>query len=166
VIWSYPVRLETFPYSPDLPSLFLPGKSLLLWGLLYLVHGPAAPGEVYQLHPFVFASWVGLLATSLNLIPLGQLDGGHILYAATGRLQRRLALPLWLALLVVAILYWPGWLLWCVITVVMGLHHPPVQDEDRRLDPVRRALAWSAFLIFVLSFMPVPIQQLGLAAGG
>jgi membrane-associated protease RseP (regulator of RpoE activity) len=166
ILWSHPVPLQALPPAPDAPTLIVPGRSLLLVGLMYLVHGPAGAGEVYQLHPFVFAGWVGLLATSLNLIPLGQLDGGHILYAATGRLQRRLALPLWLGLLAVAVLFWPGWGVWCVVTLVMGLHHPPVRDEEERLDPVRRTLAWVALAIFVLAFMPVPIQELGVAAGG
>lgn len=168
VLWSRPVPVEALPPAPEgmVQSLIVPGRSLLLAGLFELVHGPLGDGELYQLHPFVFAGWVGLLATSLNLIPLGQLDGGHILYAATGRLQRRLALPLWLGLLAVAAFFWLGWLLWCLVTLVMGLHHPPLRDEDEPLGPVRRTLAWVALAIFVLSFMPVPIQEIGVVAGG
>lgn len=168
VLWSHPVPLEALPPAPEgvVQTLIVPGRSLLLGGLLHLAHGPLGSGELFQLHPFVFAGWVGLLATSLNLIPLGQLDGGHVLYAATGRLQRRLALPLWLGLLAVAAFFWLGWLLWCLITLVMGLQHPPLRDEDAPLGPVRRSLAWAALAIFVLSFMPVPIQELGVVSGG
>jgi hypothetical protein len=125
-------------------------------------HGPLAPGMVLNLHPVAMAAWLGLFATSLNLLPLGQLDGGHILYAALGRLQRRAALPLWLGLALLGF-YWPGWLLWCVIVLVIGLRHPPVADESEPLDAKRRALAIVALLLFILCFIPVPIQEL--AAG-
>ena len=114
---------------------------------------------VLNLHPVALAAWLGLFATSLNLLPLGQLDGGHILYAATGRLQRRLALPLWLALGLMGF-YWPGWLLWCVIVL---RDRPPPSAGLRRERPARRQaarLAWLALLMFVLSFIPVPLSLL------
>ena len=165
VAWSEPVALATLP--PEIGGLLLvPGRSLALEGLTALFHGPVGDDQVLQLHPFAFAGWLGLLATSLNLIPLGQLDGGHILYAALGRTQRRLALPLWLALLAVAVFVWPGWGLWCAITLIMGLHHPPVRDELEPLDPPRRRLAWVALAIFALSFMPVPIGEVLIYPGG
>ena len=138
-------------------TLLLPGRCLAIELATRLFHGPLAAGEILNLHPTALAAWLGLFATSLNLLPLGQLDGGHILYAAAAALQRRLALPFWLALALLGY-FWPGWLLWCVIVLVIGLRHPPVHDEGIPLDPKRRALAWVALLLFVLSFMPVPIQ--------
>ena len=139
-------------------TLLLPGRCLAIQLAAWLFHGRLAPGTILNLHPVALAAWLGLFATSLNLLPLGQLDGGHILYAATGRLQRRLALPFWLALALLGS-YWPGWLLWCVIVLVIGLRHPPVYDEASPLDPKRRALAWVALVLFVLSFMPVPLRM-------
>jgi membrane-associated protease RseP (regulator of RpoE activity) len=138
-------------------SLLLLGRSLAIELAVRLFHGPLPPGTTLNLHPVALAAWLGLFATALNLLPLGQLDGGHILYAATGAFQRRLALPFWLALALLGYL-WPGWLLWCVIVLVIGLRHPPVYDEATPLDPKRRALAWVALALFALSFMPVPIQ--------
>jgi membrane-associated protease RseP (regulator of RpoE activity) len=138
-------------------ELLLPGHCLAIQLATRLFHGRLAAGTILNLHPAAFAAWLGLFATSLNLLPLGQLDGGHILYAVTGRLQRRLALPFWLALALLGF-YWPGWLLWSVIVLVIGLRHPPVYDESLPLDRKRRALAWVALAIFVLSFMPVPID--------
>lgn len=166
--WSHPVPITELPLAGEAVGsiLLVPGRSLLSSGLAHLFHGPIAAGEVLKLHPFVFAGWLGLLATALNLIPLGQLDGGHILYAAVGPTQRRLALPLWLGLLAVALFFWLGWLLWCVVTLVMGLKHPPVRDEEEALDPARRRLAWLILAIFVLSFMPVPIGEVVIAPGG
>lgn len=122
-------------------------------------HGWLGSGTVLNLHPFALAAWLGLLATSLNLLPLGQLDGGHILYAVAGRLQRLLALPLWMSLGLIGFLWkgW-GWLLWCLILLVLGMRHPPVGDESTPLDPWRRRLAWLALAMLVLSFMPQPID--------
>ena len=137
------------------------GHCLAIELATWLFHGRLAKGMVLNLHPMAIAAWLGLFATSLNLIPLGQLDGGHILYAITGRLQRRLALPLWLGLGLLGF-YWPGWLLWCAIVLVIGLFHPPVYDESIPLDPKRRALALLALLLFVLCFIPVPLEELPL----
>jgi membrane-associated protease RseP (regulator of RpoE activity) len=138
-------------------TILVIGHSLVLDLVTRLFHGPLAPGMVLNLHPTALAAWLGLFATSLNLLPLGQLDGGHILYAALGRAQRRAALPLWLALAVLGY-FWRGWLLWCVIVLVIGLYHPPVYDESEPLDGKRRALAWVALLMLVLCFMPAPID--------
>jgi Peptidase family M50 len=134
-------------------SLLLPGRCLAMDLATRLFHGPLAEGMVLRLHPFALAAWFGLLATAVNLLPLGQLDGGHILYAAAGRWQRRLALPLWVALALAGVL-WGGWVVWCVVIFAMGLYHPPVIDEATPLDNRRRALAVAALLILALSFMP------------
>lgn len=134
-------------------SLLLPGQCLAMELATRLFHGPLADGMVLRLHPFALAAWFGLLATAINLLPLGQLDGGHILYAAAGRWQRRLALPLWVALALAGVL-WGGWVLWCVVIFAMGLYHPSVLDEATPLDNRRRALAIAALLILALSFMP------------
>lgn len=141
--------------------LLVPGDCLAVRWTARFFHGPLPDGAVLDLHPFALAAWFGLLATAINLLPLGQLDGGHVLYAVTGRLQRRLALPLWIGL-GFAGMVWTGWLLWCVIVLFMGLFHPPVRDETTPLDPGRRLLAWVALAIFVVSFMPVPLREVAL----
>lgn len=155
---SEPVTLR--PGGPESGHLLLaPGHCLLIELCARLFHGPLDSGTYLNLHPMALAAWLGLLATALNLLPLGQLDGGHILYAATGSLQRRLAIPLWLGLGVVGY-YWPGWFLWCAIVLLIGLFHPPVRDEGLPLDRTRRRLAWLALLMFVLSFTPIPIREI------
>ena len=141
-------------------TLMLPGHCLAIELVSRLYHGPLAPGMLLNLHPTALAAWLGLLATAINLLPLGQLDGGHILYAATGRFQRRVAIPAWLVLAGLG-LYWPGWWLWCVIVLVIGFFHPPVQDEDVPLNAGRRALAWLALAMLILCFMPVPLSEIG-----
>jgi membrane-associated protease RseP (regulator of RpoE activity) len=162
VAHSRPAAMNAVTAPAGVPLLLLtPGKCLAIELATRLFHGPLPPGTVLDLHPFALAAWFGLLATSINLLPLGQLDGGHILYAVAGAAQRKLALPLWIAL-GLAGLYWSGWLLWCAIVLVMGLRHPPVRDESVPLDRRRRALAWVALAILVLAFMPVPLAEVPL----
>ena len=141
--------------------LFQPGQSLAMRLATEWFHGGLGPAETLDLHPFALAAWVGLLATALNLIPLGQLDGGHILYSVAGHRQRLVAIPLWLGLAAAGLFYWRGWLFWCVIVLVMGLRHPPVMNERSRLDSRRLWLALATLILFALSFMPIPIAVVG-----
>ena len=95
---------------------------------------PPAPGAArgsgdLLLHPTGFAAWFGLFATALNLLPFGQLDGGHVTYAMFGRRQRRCAWPLLLVLIALGFV-WTGWWLWAVIALAMGVRHPRLPDED------------------------------------
>jgi len=144
-------------------TLFLPGRSLAMELASRYFHGPLPEGTVLDLHPFALAAWVGLLATALNLLPLGQLDGGHVLYAATGSVQRRLARYLWAAVAIAGLFLWRGWLLWAVAVLFMGLRHPPVWDESLPLDRGRRWISLLTLLIFLLAFMPVPISLVPVA---
>lgn len=139
-------------------TLWLPGQNLALHLATELFHGTLAANEVLNPHPFVIAAWFGMFATALNLLPLSQLDGGHLLYAVLGRRQRQIALPLWLALGSLALL-WPGWGLWCLITYFLGLRHPPVLDEEEPLDRKRQLLAAVALVILVLCFAPEPLAE-------
>jgi membrane-associated protease RseP (regulator of RpoE activity) len=140
-------------------TIALPGQCLGLQLVARLFHGPMSADTILNLHPYALAAWFGLLATSINLIPLGQLDGGHILYAVSRRWQRRLALPVWAGLAAAGFL-WPGWWLWCVLTVVFRVFHPPVQNEAAPIGRGRKILAAVALLILALSFMPRGIMVL------
>ncbi len=140
-------------------TIALPGHCLAIELVARLLLGPLGKNTVLNLHPYALAAWFGLLATSINLIPLGQLDGGHILYAVSRRWQRRLAPAVWITLAVAGFL-WPGWWLWCILTVVFRLFHPPVQNEATPLGRGRRILAAVALAILVLSFTPRGIMIL------
>ncbi len=165
VAHSQPAVVFPAPAGNAGALLFVPGRCLAVLIPTWIFHGRLVPGAVLDLHPFALAAWFGLLATALNLIPLSQLDGGHILYAVTGRLQRRLALPLWVLLVVAGLIWWNGWFFWCLLVLLMGLRHPRVVDEARGIGAGRRWIAALALVLLILSFMPVPARVVTVGSG-
>ena len=112
------------------------------------------------LHPMAFAGWLGMFVTMLNLLPIAQLDGGHILYAAVPRLHRRVARAFWVGILALG-WFWLGWLIWGFLVLVLSrgqLGHPPVLDAYRPLPRGRRWLVWASLALFVLTFAPAPFS--------
>ncbi|MEW6337945.1 MAG: site-2 protease family protein [Acidobacteriota bacterium] len=140
-------------------NVWIFGEPLLFKAVVRLVHPGLAEGGDLMLHPTGFAAWFGLFATALNLLPFGQLDGGHVTYAMFGPLQRRAAWPM-LGVLVALGFRWPGWWLWAVIALVMRPRHPWMPDEREPLDPGRRRLGWACLVVFALCFTPEPITVL------
>jgi membrane-associated protease RseP (regulator of RpoE activity) len=137
----------------------LMGDSAITWAAQRLVLGELPPGHDVFLHPVAFAAWLGLLITALNLVPAGQLDGGHVLYALLGRKRALVAAHVVSVLLFLAgvFLSW-NWLIWWFLTrFVVGLGHPrPVEDEP--LDRRRLAIALVSLAIFAVTFVPVPVS--------
>jgi len=111
------------------------------------------------LHPIARAAWVGLFATALNLLPAGQLDGGHILYSFASGWHRRVSLVVALLLIPLAYYCWAGWLPWAVLLLLIGFRHPPLMDRWEPLDGQRRIWAVVALLIFLLCFTPWPFEK-------
>jgi len=109
------------------------------------------------LHPVARAAWVGILATALNLLPIGQLDGGHILYAFTGRWHKLLSRVFVLALLPLGYFYSPSWWVWAALLFFFALRHPVIFDATK-LDETRTALGLAALAIFLLTFTFAPIR--------
>jgi membrane-associated protease RseP (regulator of RpoE activity) len=144
------------------------GEPLLLKGLLWLAFGTPPDGYSVNLHPTAFAGWFGLLATALNLFPMGQLDGGHISYAVLGRRSTQVTYATVLCLIGLSFVS-SSWIVWTALTVGMilafGPRHPRTYDEDMPLDASRKWLAAFAVLMFVLSFTPAPIETLDLVTG-
>ncbi len=135
------------------------GDGLLFRALALLVR-PEMSGETIVLHPIAFAGWLGLFVTALNLLPFGQLDGGHVLYSMYGPRQVRAGVAFLVALLPLGLLWW-GWWFWGLAAVVLSrgrLRHPPVLQEQVALDPLRRGLGWLAIIIFFVTFAPVPLD--------
>jgi membrane-associated protease RseP (regulator of RpoE activity) len=149
---------------PDFVGLSF-GEPLLFQGVSHLLWGPQPDDVSLNLHPMGFAAWFGLLATALNLFPIGQLDGGHISYAVFGRRSSHVTLAM-VGGAVVLTYFSSSWLVWTglmiVMLVVFGRHHPRTFDEHVPLDRTRLVLAVLALVMFVVCFTPAPIEPLDL----
>jgi len=151
-----------------LPDPLPPGTVMFGEPLIYkiasrLLWGAVPAGHDLNLHPIAFGAWFGLLATALNLFPVSQLDGGHISYSVLGRKSSYVTLAtigVGIALGFLAL----TWIVWSVLMILMlaiiGRHHPPVFDEDTPLDRPRMWLALFALVMFILCFMPVPLDSI------
>ncbi len=140
------------------------GEPLLFRLASWTIWGAALEGYSLNLHPMGFAAWVGLLATALNLFPIGQLDGGHISYAIFGARSTGVTVASAAAIFALAF-HSPSWIAWAVlmavILVAFGPRHPRTLDHDVPLDRPRILVAACALVIFVLCFTPAPIQIVG-----
>jgi membrane-associated protease RseP (regulator of RpoE activity) len=134
------------------------GESLLFAGLSRLIVGPMPANYNVVLNPVAFAGWIGFFVTSLNLIPVGQLDGGHIAYALLGERHTNLSRVLIGVLVLLGVLTWEGWMVWAVLLIILGFRHPPIMYSTIPLDPKRKLIGWAALIIFVLTFIPVPVS--------
>ena len=151
---------ENFP-----GEVFELGEPLLFKAAEWLTFGSIPAGYSVNMHPMAFAAWFGMLATALNLFPIGQLDGGHISYAVFGRRSTMLTMVMVPCLVGLSFVS-TSWVVWTVLTVgmllVFGPRHPRVIDEEMPLDSSRLWLAAFALLMFVLCFTPAPIQPAAL----
>jgi membrane-associated protease RseP (regulator of RpoE activity) len=174
------VALPVFAYGISLSNveplaryqggvLFQEGKSLLYLGLLWLLKGPIPAGHDIMLHPIAWAGWFGLFVTALNLIPVGQLDGGHVVYAMFGERHRTISRAIFAALLgLIAVLcligsisVWESYTFFALLLFfIVKLDHPPAIDDRIGLDAPRWCLGWLALLVFALTFVPVPMRIL------
>ncbi len=162
---------------------FVEGNSILYILLKYLVHGKLLPTfDIYSslgninnfflilfgknprgqcldifVGPFAWAGWVGMLVTSLNLMPIGQLDGGHIVYALFPKAQAYLGKLFFVGLIFGSITLWKPWFMWVLLSFIFGVNHPPIYDNTD-IGSKRKMLGYVAIIIFFLTFMPAPIS--------
>ncbi len=138
------------------PPLFTMGNSLITLLAQKLFFGNIPPGMVIDFSPIAVAGQVGFLVTMLNLLPLGQLDGGHIMYGLFGKGQHRLAILFMVCLVGLGFL-WPGWWVWLVLAVIMRPFHPPIIDKTILPDTGHKKTGWIAVFLFIVTFAPIPI---------
>jgi len=131
------------------------GSSIIFWLLSQVWHPNLAPGKDLMLHPVAFAGWLGFFVTALNLLPAGQLDGGHIAYAVLGRFRKAFGWVV-VALLALAGYFWLGWPFWALLIVLFGLRHPRPLDDLTPLTRTEALLAALGLLLLILTFMPAP----------
>ncbi|MFA4829841.1 MAG: site-2 protease family protein [Thermodesulfovibrionales bacterium] len=136
------------------------GDSLLFSLLSRLILGEIPDSYDVLLHPIAFAGWIGFFVTALNLIPVGQLDGGHIAYAIMGEKHIHISKVLVPVLIVLGFFLWEGWIIWGVLLLILGLRHPPVLYWETPLDKNRRAIGWITAIIFIITFIPTPFKAL------
>jgi membrane-associated protease RseP (regulator of RpoE activity) len=132
----------------------------ILWTVLPLadVHGGSALLQDIYFHPTAIAAWVGMFATALNLLPGGQLDGGHIVFALNPRAHRIVSTLTIVALIPMAFYFWAGWLLWAILLRISGMRHPMV-EEWPGVTPGRRWLAGFALLMMIVTLTPAPFAH-------
>jgi len=165
LVVAIPLLLYGLAISPVGPlpveeGYILEGNSLLYLGAKYLIHGQILPsdGLDVMLDPIAFAAWFGVLVTAFNLLPVGQLDGGHVIFALIGEKARTVAQLLVGALVVMGIALWQGWITWAILIFLLGLGHPPPINDITPLSGNRKALALLVIAIFLLVFVPVPLR--------
>lgn len=172
-VLSLPLAALGLAWSAPLPDTMIadaPGRYLVVFGgqPIWLGGSPLfvlldrifqGDGTNLFLHPFAFAGWLGFFVTALNLFPLAQLDGGHILYALVGPSQRYAGGAFLLLLIALGFLWW-GWWLWAGVILLIGrgsIRHPAVFDPAIPVTGRRRVLGWCCIAIFILTFVGVPI---------
>lgn len=125
--------------------------------LASFTHGGLADNQDLLLHPVAFAAWIGFFVTALNLIPIGQLDGGHILFALSPSLHeliRKIRLPL---LILLGFTFWSGWFVWAALSLLFGRAHPYPDRMDNSIGGLRSAIATAAIVIFFMCIMLEPV---------
>jgi len=186
LVLAIPLLFIGLSSSPVLVSNFveggmLEGNSLLYYYAKIIVFGQVLPnpitGEDVFINQVTFGAWIGLLVTALNLLPVGQLDGGHTVYALFSRRSRIINIGMLIIMALLAIagleslqeLYpvlinfgFSGWFLWIgMILFIIGPFHPPALDDVTRLDRKRRLIGYLMIIIFILTFVPVPMRFMG-----
>lgn len=159
-ILFYGLSTSALAPLPTAPYL-LEGNSLFYLFAKFVVFGQVLPanGLDVTLNQVAWAGWVGLLVTSLNLIPAGQLDGGHMAYVLFGEKARQFFWPIVIGLGLLALFTLTfTWVIWIVLLYYVGRRHAEPLDDVTRLDPVRRGIAIFGLVLFVLTFTPIPLQ--------
>ncbi|MBN1880069.1 site-2 protease family protein [bacterium] len=133
------------------------GQSILTWLIENVTMNPPPPGYTIALHPIGFAGYIGLFVTAMNLLPVGQLDGSHVISAMFGAKQAHIARITVIVLMFLGF-YWQGWWIWGILLVALGLKHPVIRVDARPPSGWRTALAWLTIIIFIVTFIPVPFS--------
>jgi len=155
-------RVETIPVDPAAGGGFVLQDPLLFKAFIRILHPEIKPGQDLMLNPLWLAGWVGMLITGLNMLPISQLDGGHVAYSLFGR---RPAHALAWAMVAVAIIFIVHsgryeWMLMLALVVYIGPAHPPTANDQVPLGWGRRLVGLAALLIPVFCFVPTPIRSL------
>ena len=145
---------------PTGQSGFSFGSSIIMLVLSKAILGvtPLSVDFNIQLHPIALAGWVGLFVTAINLFPIGQLDGGHILYALIGK-KSQIWAKLFFVFLLSLVYFWPNWGVWAILLLVLTrFKSAPLDDDEVLLKRIHKRAGYAAIIIFFLTFIPIPIE--------
>jgi len=148
-------KIIPLTYGED---VFMLGDSILFSLLVKFTLGNIPAGQDVLLHSVAFAGWIGLFVTSMNLLPVGQLDGGHIAYALFGKWHFYISRTMLFFIAALGVFYWYGWLVWALLLVFLGVDHPPILVWESSLSLSRRIVGILSFIIFLLTFTPTPFK--------
>ncbi len=164
-ILAVPALAYGLSLSKAVPPSFQEGEFVFVFGepLILKLFGALIFKDVPSdysvfLHPVAFAGWVGILVTSFNLFPVGQLDGGHVSFALLGEKSRQFGKFILVVFAIMGFLFWIGWFVWAFLLTFLGLKHPRIIDDVVPLSPRRKFVGYLIILIFILSFIPAPIR--------
>jgi hypothetical protein len=155
------VGLATSTVEPATPPYMQEGNSLMYAAAKWLVYGQFLPsnGIDVQINSIAFGAWIGLLVTMINLLPVGQLDGGHIAYALLGDRARYLAYAAVAMCAIFGALFSYSWFVWMALASIIGFRHPPPFNDVPELGTAHKVLAIAGLVLFLLLLMPIPIAQ-------
>jgi membrane-associated protease RseP (regulator of RpoE activity) len=156
-ILIYGISMSKIVSGPMPEGGFGLGEPIIFKIISSLFYKNLPPTTDLLIHPLAFAGWFGILVTAFNLLPIGQLDGGHILYAISSKLHKIFSYIIIGFLIISGFLFWQGWFLWAILIMLFGTKHPPVYDSFTKLGKNRITLFILIIIVFILSFTPNPI---------
>ena len=159
VAWIGISQSQTMPIPEGYGGWIFADPLIMKW-MISIVHGPVPEKVEVLINPMLFAGWVGIFITALNLIPIGQLDGGHILYTLIGRRSHIVAIVLLVSAVVFMLLSgYPSYLLMVLLLFLMGPRHPPTADDNVPLGLPRIILGWLTLSFILIGFTLIPIRR-------
>lgn len=164
LIFAIPITIiglslsEVHPIPKDSTSYLGLGEPMLFSFLAKMMIGEVSEGFDIVLSPIAFAGWAGLFVTALNLLPIGQLDGGHIIYALLGKYSGIVYKAGIGAFCIFTLFVYPGWIIFAVMLLLFGFKHPPPADPFTQLDFKRKCIGVLMLVIFLISFTPIPLK--------
>src|SRR3990167_8333473 len=164
LIFAIPITIiglsfsEVHPISEDSTSYLGLGEPILFSFFAKMMIGEVSEGFDIVLNPIAFAGWAGLFVTALNLLPIGKLDGGHIIYALLGKYSAIVYKAGIGAFCIFTLFVYPGWIIFAVMLLLFGFKHPPPADPFTQLDFKRKCIGVLMLVIFLISFTPIPLK--------
>ncbi|MEK6766307.1 MAG: site-2 protease family protein [Planctomycetota bacterium] len=164
LIFAIPITIiglslsEVHPIPKDSTSYLGLGEPILFSFFAKMMIGEVSEGFDIVLSPIAFAGWAGLFVTALNLLPIGQLDGGHIIYALLGKYSGIVYKAGIGAFCIFTLFVYPGWIIFAVMLLLFGFKHPPPADPFTQLDFKRKCIGVLMLVIFLISFTPIPLK--------